>query len=77
MALIRQITLGKMSRYQTHSEIDAVYYLHETEGKKLFQLNTAGKSDREFPDKTSQSIQLDEESAHQLFLILKDHFGFE
>ena len=57
-----------------HDEIDASYYAYELDGRKLLQINTAGRKSREIPDKVSQSIQLDENSAKQLFEILGSHF---
>ena len=60
-----------------HDPIDATYFTYELDGRRLLQINTSGRKDREIPDKVSQSIQLDEDSAAQLFNILRDHFGLK
>ncbi|RLQ89567.1 methionyl-tRNA formyltransferase [Notoacmeibacter ruber] len=66
-----------MERISLHDPIEAIYYLHEKDGRKLFQLNTMGRDSREIPGKVSQSIQLDQESAEQLVLILQRHFNMK
>lgn len=43
-------------------------------GKKIFQINMYGTKWREFPDKTSQIIQLDKSSAQELVNLLKEYF---
>jgi hypothetical protein len=65
-----------LQRTSLHDPIDATYYVYEVDGRRLLQINTTGRSDKEMPGKVSQSIQLDESSASQLFGILKSHFGF-
>jgi len=66
-----------MQRYRTHDPVDATYYLHETDGRKLLQINMKGRQEvRQNPDSVSQTIQFDEQSARQLFEALRDHFGF-
>ena len=77
MAQIRTFNLAEMQRYQAHHEVDANYYLHERDGRKLLQINTYGRQDREMPGKASQSIQFDEVAAAQLFEIMKAHFGLK
>ena len=42
--------------------------------KRYLQLDTYGTDDREFPEKVSQAIQLDEESARQLIELIKATF---
>ena len=76
MALIKTLNAGKMDRISLHDGIEATYFTHEFDGRKLLQINTSGRSSREMPDKVSQSIQFDEESGRQLFDLLKGHFGF-
>ncbi|OQM73477.1 hypothetical protein [Manganibacter manganicus] len=76
MARIEQFSRGHLQRTSLHDPIDATYYTYEVDGRRLLQINTAGRSDSVMPGKVSQSIQLDEGSALQLFSILKSHFGF-
>ena len=42
----------------------------------IVQIDTLGSDDRENPNKQSQTIQIGEESARQLYLILKETYGF-
>jgi hypothetical protein len=76
MARIEHFAEGNLQRMTLHDPIDATYFAYELDGRRLLQINTSGRKTRELPDKTSQSIQLDEASASQLFSILKNHFGF-
>jgi hypothetical protein len=76
MARITNFVRGRVERMRLHDEIDATYYAQEHDGRKLLQLNTAGRKTRVIQDKVSQSIQLDEGAARQLFDILRDHFNF-
>ena len=77
MALISNFVAGRMDRARLHDEVEATYFTHDTDGRKLVQINTSGRTSRENPEKISQTIQLDENSGRQLFQILRDHFGFE
>ena len=43
-------------------------------GKKILQLDTFGTSERDFPDKVSQSIQFDEASAAMLRQLIEQTF---
>ncbi|NYD80941.1 methionyl-tRNA formyltransferase [Brucella intermedia] len=76
MARLVEFERGQLNRFQLHDPIDAKYYIHEVDGRKLFQLSTFGRSSREMPGKLSQTIQLDENAAKQLYDILKATFGF-
>ena len=77
MALITKFNEKQRERYGTHTGIEADYYVLKTDGKvQLLQIDTRGSSAREIPDKLSQTIQLDRESAYSLFNILKKEFGF-
>ena len=42
--------------------------------KRYFVLEAYGSEDREFPDKVSQSVQLDEDAAARLIAILRQEF---
>jgi hypothetical protein len=76
MALIRQFERVERDRYTTHEEIDAKYMVFERDGKKLIQIDTFGRGNRELPGKQSQTLQFDYEGALALFAILKKEFGF-
>ncbi|HEY9212793.1 MAG TPA: hypothetical protein VIQ29_08050 [Ancylobacter sp.] len=50
----------------------------DTEGSThIVQIDTHGSDERENPGKLSQTIQLGEEAARQLFDIFKDTYGFK
>ena len=77
MARIEKFIPKTLERVTLHKPILADLIAYELDGRKLLQINTSGSSDREMPGKISQSIQLDEESAEQLFSALRTHFGFK
>ena len=45
-------------------------------GQKFIQVDSYGRAEREIPGKKSQTFQLDEKSARELFDILRDCFQF-
>jgi len=68
---LENIDAGKRTK---HQEIHATYCIVENEGEKFFQIDTHGKSDRENPNQTSQTIQFDKNIAKKLVSILIDEF---
>lgn len=73
-SLSRSDTQGKIQPTQ----VVAVVKVFETEGEsRVVQIDTHGSDDREIPGKLSQTIQMGEEAAEQLFIILKDTYGFK
>jgi hypothetical protein len=60
-----------------HGLIEADYIPFERDGRVLLQIDTYGSAVRQNPGKQSQTIQLDRESASQLYIILRDEFGFD
>ncbi|MEM8878432.1 MAG: methionyl-tRNA formyltransferase [Pseudomonadota bacterium] len=75
MALIKKFTEKRMERVSLHKPIDATYTPFEFDGRKLFQLDSYGSTERQIPGKKSQSIQLDEDSARTLHRLLAQHFN--
>ena len=76
-----QIDISTMKRIEKerntlHDKVVATYTSFERSGKRYVQLDTYGRSDREMPEKISQSIQFDEESARVLVNLLIKEFGF-
>ncbi|MBC7669283.1 MAG: hypothetical protein H7236_12735 [Gemmatimonadaceae bacterium] len=45
--------------------------------KRVLQIDTLGSQQREIPGKVSQTIQLSEDSARELWLILGKEFAFK
>jgi hypothetical protein len=76
MALIRAFEKKYMDRNSLHEEISATYTVFERDGRKLIQVDSYGREDREIPGKKSQTFQLDREGAEALYRILKTEFHF-
>ena len=57
-----------------HEKVRATYTVFEKDGHKYIQIDTYGKDDRENPEKISQSLQLDEETAKFLVRLLIKEF---
>jgi hypothetical protein len=74
MALVRNFEKLDGERTSLHVEVPAKYYTFEKDGVGFVQINTYGRPDREFPDKVSQSIQLDRTGAEALVQILTRAF---
>lgn len=78
MALIRKFNRKpQRERMSAHGVIEADYIPFERDGRVLLQIDTYGSKGRQNPGKQSQTIQLDRDSASQLFIILKQEFGFD
>ena len=78
MAQIDITTIEKLhkDRNTVHEKVYATYSTFNSCGKHYVQIDTYGRGDREQPDKISQSIQLDENSAKYLFDLLKKEYNF-
>lgn len=61
-------------RYMVQDEVPATYVVFEKYGKKYFQIDTYGRSDRVETEKASQIIQIDETSAKELIKLLVKEF---
>jgi hypothetical protein len=77
MALIRKFEPKSMDRNSIHDEIEASYTAFERDGRSFLQIDSYGRAEREIPGKKSQTIQLDEQGAKQLFEILRSTFGLK
>ena len=76
MALIRKFSRKEMDRNSVHDQIDATYSAFNRDGRVFLLIDSYGRATRDMPDKKSQTIQLSEESARQLFDILRQEFRF-
>ena len=76
MALIKSFEHKSMDRNSIHGAIEATYTTFERDGRRFIQVDNFGSAEREIPGKKSQTFQLDEKSARELFDILRDHFYF-
>lgn len=61
-------------RNSIHAKVYSTYTIFEQDGEKYFQIDTYGKSNRENPEKISQSLQLDKRAVEYLMKILKKEF---
>lgn len=76
MALITQFERDERDFRSLHpTHVVCKYLVSLNDGKKVLQLNTYGSAEREIPEKLSQTLQLDENSARQLLAILNEEFG--
>lgn len=62
------------NRNTIHEKVHATYTVFEMDGEKYVQIDTYGRIDRENPEKISQSIQFDKETATFLVNLLKEEF---
>ena len=62
------------TRNTVHEVVHAAYTVFEVDGEKYVQLDTYGRTSRENPEKISQSIQFNYETAKFLADILKKEF---
>lgn len=74
-----QINLSNIKRIEKqrnyiHDEVYSTYTVFEADGKRYVQLDTYGRVGRENPEKLSQSIQFNKETAQFLFDLLGTEF---
>lgn len=77
-----QINLEKFKKLEkerntVHSKVLATYSVFDAYGEKYFQIDTYGNSDRETPDKISQSFQLNRTTAEYLVNLIIKEFGLK
>lgn len=77
MAQIGSFGLVSKERNSVHDLIDAKYSSFEIDGSRYVQIDTFGRASRDMPEKVSQSLQLNAESARALFEILKSEFDLK
>ncbi len=79
MARIETKTIKKIDkdRNNVHTRVQTTYTVFDYEGRHYVQIDTYGKSDRDMPEKISQSLQFDYESAKYLIDLLRDEFNIE
>lgn len=77
-----QINLSKIKRIDKqrnviHAKVFSTYCVFEDCGEKYIQIDTYGNSDREMPEKISQSLQLDKATAKFLVNLLTKEFDLK
>lgn len=77
MAIVTRLERDTRSIRGAHpTKLTARYQVDEFDGKRLLQINTYGSDKRQIEDKQSQTLQFTEDSAKELFEILKSEFNF-
>ena len=61
-------------RVSVHTKVTTTYSVFDVKGEKYVQIDTYGKNDRAIPEKISQSIQFDRESAKFFVNLLINEF---
>ena len=78
MALIAEFSKGDRSLVLHPTTVTCIVHVGRSDdGKTLVQLDTHGSTDREIPGKLSQTLQLDEKAALELWTTLGTEFGFK
>jgi hypothetical protein len=75
MALVNEFEKSTKDRQQVHKPTRCAYScFFGPDNKRYLTLDTFGSADREFPDKVSQTLQFDEQSAARLIQIIRESF---
>jgi hypothetical protein len=74
MALITELTELHKDRNRVHGAVECGYTVFEERGERYLQLDTYGSPERKIPGKTSQSIQLNAESAARVNALIEKVF---
>ncbi|NVK47440.1 MAG: hypothetical protein HWE33_14155 [Rhodobacteraceae bacterium] len=78
MAFVKHIQKdeGREIRSLHPTQLVCKYIATNQNGRRILQLNSYGSDERDVPGKLSQTLQFDEDSAAQLYAVLKAEFGF-
>jgi hypothetical protein len=74
MALIGEFREVGSEKNGVHKPVTCGWRIFRIDGETILQLDTYGSNERQIPNKVSQSIQLDRESAERLLQIIRDTF---
>lgn len=76
MAQINAANMDRIEKQRNsiHEEAPATYTVFVENGETYFQIDTYGRTGREHPEKISQSIQLNKDSARRIAKLLIDTF---
>ena len=72
---VKKIRREDKYRNTIHEEVESTYTIFEKNGIKYFQIDTYGKSGRKLKGQSSQVLQLDESSVHELVCLLSEKFS--
>lgn len=74
MALIRSFDEVASDKDGLHKPVSCGWHVFSSDGKTILQLDTYGSDERKFPNKVSQTIQLDRDGAAALLKLIRDAF---
>jgi len=76
MAQINLLKIKKIdkNRNMIHEKVFSTYTIFENSGEKYIQIDTYGRNEREIPEKVSQSLQFDRETAKFFVNLLVKEF---
>ena len=74
---LKHIQKIEKQRNTIHEKVHTTYTVFEMAGQKYIQFDTYGKADRKDPEKISQSIQLDSNTAQFLVNLLTQEFNLK
>ncbi|MDQ0813232.1 hypothetical protein QFZ63_004946 [Streptomyces sp. B3I7] len=74
MALIAEFQPVPSTSRKLHGPVTCGHRTFTVDGQRILQLDTYGSAERMIPDKISQSIQLNAESARVLLKLITDSF---
>lgn len=79
MAQVNLLKIKKIdkTRNMVHDKVFSTYTVFESSGEKYIQIDTYGRFEREMPEKVSQSLQFDKESAKFLVDLLIKEFDLD
>ncbi len=78
MALIKSFSVVEPKGKRHPTQVDAnIRVFGASDRAPIVQIDTFGSAERQMHGKQSQTIQLDERAARQLFVILRDTYGFK
>lgn len=79
MAQINLLKIRKIdkNRNNVHDKVFSTYTVFENSGEKYIQIDTYGRDEREMPEKASQSLQFDRETAKYFVNLLVKEFKLE
>ena len=74
---LQQIKKIDKNRNMVHDKVFSTYTVFENMGEKYIQIDTYGRIERETPEKLSQSLQFDRETAKFFVNLLVKEFKLE
>jgi hypothetical protein len=74
MARVERFEQRPIGGTKLHKPVTCGYSWYDADGERVLLLETYGSKDRKFPDKVSQSIQLDEMAARELKRLIERAF---